>query len=159
MWKFDTNYCIEINRTYLVWFWKFWNEISCIMLSCASFSDPPNFPQNLTCVRKTKSGNVSCTWTTGRDTKIATTCQLRLVKWDKSALQEDLLTLSYDLMTQTKSETKVKAWLVLCLCAFQGSRWSIPWLWKCYELFRILLGHVPYQKPNNVTTNRVAQCL
>ncbi|NP_001106977.1 interleukin-12 receptor subunit beta-2 [Danio rerio] len=39
---------------------------------------PPNFPQNLTCIRKTEFGNVSCTWTTGRDTKIVTTCQLRV---------------------------------------------------------------------------------
>ncbi|ROL44469.1 Interleukin-12 receptor subunit beta-2 [Anabarilius grahami] len=39
---------------------------------------PPDIPQNLTCVRKTEFGNVSCTWTTGRDTKIVTTCQLRV---------------------------------------------------------------------------------
>ncbi|KAG1938533.1 interleukin-12 receptor subunit beta-2 [Pimephales promelas] len=39
---------------------------------------PPGIPQNLTCIRKTKFGNVSCTWTTGRDTKITTTCQLRV---------------------------------------------------------------------------------
>ncbi|XDV35711.1 hypothetical protein PO909_005605 [Leuciscus waleckii] len=39
---------------------------------------PPDIPQNLTCIRKTKFGNVSCTWTTGRDTKIMTTCQLRV---------------------------------------------------------------------------------
>ncbi|XP_051752447.1 interleukin-12 receptor subunit beta-2 isoform X1 [Ctenopharyngodon idella] len=39
---------------------------------------PPDIPQNLTCIRKTEFGNVSCTWTTGRDTKIKTTCQLRV---------------------------------------------------------------------------------
>ncbi|XP_043097614.1 interleukin-12 receptor subunit beta-2 isoform X2 [Puntigrus tetrazona] len=45
--------------------------------SCASFSDPPDVPQNLTCVQKMKSGNISCIWTTGRGTVIDTTCQLR----------------------------------------------------------------------------------
>ncbi|XP_067230916.1 interleukin-12 receptor subunit beta-2 isoform X2 [Chanodichthys erythropterus] len=39
---------------------------------------PPDIPQNLTCIRKTEFGNVSCTWITGRDTKIVTTCQLRV---------------------------------------------------------------------------------
>ncbi|XP_051987123.1 interleukin-12 receptor subunit beta-2-like [Xyrauchen texanus] len=37
---------------------------------------PPSIPENLICIRKTESGNVSCTWRTGRDTKIMTTCQL-----------------------------------------------------------------------------------
>ncbi|KAI7807683.1 putative interleukin-12 receptor subunit beta-2 [Triplophysa rosa] len=37
---------------------------------------PPDIPQNLTCIRKTESGNVTCTWKVGRDTKILTTCQL-----------------------------------------------------------------------------------
>ncbi|XP_051996821.1 interleukin-12 receptor subunit beta-2-like isoform X1 [Xyrauchen texanus] len=39
---------------------------------------PPSIPENLTCIRKTEFGNVSCTWKTGRDTKITTTCQLRV---------------------------------------------------------------------------------
>ncbi|XP_067315993.1 interleukin-12 receptor subunit beta-2 [Pseudorasbora parva] len=39
---------------------------------------PPDIPQNLTCIQKMKFGNVSCTWTTGRDTKTLTTCQLRV---------------------------------------------------------------------------------
>ncbi|XP_073708492.1 interleukin-12 receptor subunit beta-2 [Garra rufa] len=37
---------------------------------------PPNVPQNLTCIQKMISGNVSCIWTTGRGTIIGTTCQL-----------------------------------------------------------------------------------
>ncbi|XP_056606599.1 interleukin-12 receptor subunit beta-2 [Triplophysa dalaica] len=37
---------------------------------------PPDIPQNLTCIRKTESGNVTCTWKIGRDTKVPTTCQL-----------------------------------------------------------------------------------
>ncbi|XP_059426915.1 interleukin-12 receptor subunit beta-2-like [Carassius carassius] len=39
---------------------------------------PPDVPQNLTCVQKMKSGNVSCIWTTGKGTIINTTCQLRV---------------------------------------------------------------------------------
>ncbi|KAK2889271.1 hypothetical protein Q8A67_014646 [Cirrhinus molitorella] len=39
---------------------------------------PPDIPQNLNCVQKMKSGNVSCIWTTGRGTIISTTCQLRV---------------------------------------------------------------------------------
>ncbi|KAF4112282.1 interleukin-12 receptor subunit beta-2 isoform X2 [Onychostoma macrolepis] len=39
---------------------------------------PPDVPQNLTCIQKMKSGNVSCIWTTGRGTIIDTTCQLRV---------------------------------------------------------------------------------
>ncbi|XP_016335822.1 interleukin-12 receptor subunit beta-2-like [Sinocyclocheilus anshuiensis] len=39
---------------------------------------PPDVPQNLTCVQKMKSGNISCIWTTGRGTIINTTCQLRV---------------------------------------------------------------------------------
>ncbi|KAA0712969.1 Interleukin-23 receptor [Triplophysa tibetana] len=37
---------------------------------------PPDIPQNLTCIRKTESSNVTCTWKIGRDTKVRTTCQL-----------------------------------------------------------------------------------
>uniref|UniRef100_A0A671T0H6 Interleukin-12 receptor subunit beta-2-like n=1 Tax=Sinocyclocheilus anshuiensis TaxID=1608454 RepID=A0A671T0H6_9TELE len=39
---------------------------------------PPDIPQNLTCVQKMNSHNVSCIWTTGRGTIIDTTCQLRV---------------------------------------------------------------------------------
>ncbi|XP_016431571.1 interleukin-12 receptor subunit beta-2-like [Sinocyclocheilus rhinocerous] len=39
---------------------------------------PPDIPQNLTCVQKMNSRNVSCIWTTGRGTIIDTTCQLRV---------------------------------------------------------------------------------
>nr|XP_055070079.1 interleukin-12 receptor subunit beta-2 [Misgurnus anguillicaudatus] len=37
---------------------------------------PPDIPQNLTCVRKTEYGNVTCTWKIGRETKITTICHL-----------------------------------------------------------------------------------
>ncbi|XP_050969127.1 interleukin-12 receptor subunit beta-2 [Labeo rohita] len=39
---------------------------------------PPDVPQNLTCIQKMKSGNVSCIWTTGRGTIISTTCKIRV---------------------------------------------------------------------------------
>ncbi|KTG47911.1 hypothetical protein cypCar_00001743 [Cyprinus carpio] len=39
---------------------------------------PPHVPQNLTCIQKIKSGNVTCIWTTGKGTIINTTCQLRV---------------------------------------------------------------------------------
>lgn len=66
---------------------KLRSEISCMTVMCFFFSDPPDVPQNLTCIQKMKSGNVSCIWTTGRGTIISTTCKIRLVKQVKSALQ------------------------------------------------------------------------
>ncbi|TRY77659.1 hypothetical protein DNTS_005804, partial [Danionella cerebrum] len=39
---------------------------------------PPQVTQNLSCDRKTQFGNVSCTWGAGRNTKILTTCHLRV---------------------------------------------------------------------------------
>lgn len=46
----------------------------------SSFSDPPAFPQNLTCIQEGEFGKVNCTWKTGWETHIKTTSHLWLVK-------------------------------------------------------------------------------
>ncbi len=92
-----------------------WSEISCMTQSSASFSDPPDVPQNLECVQKMKSGNVSCIWTTGRGTIIDTTCQLRLVK---SALQGGSCSLQI-IWCNTKQRHIRKSLLITSLCFFR----------------------------------------